>query len=219
MRSGPILSLLFLLFPLSILQAQTNDHLLWTTYKIQQQINRQYSWAIAPMLRFQDNWTSYQNASLDLSLKRRITKTWSLQLLSRTWFIPTQTNRQFLWLDLAYAPSIQQVKVSTRIRWHQAFNLKERLDPDYVRWKMGVEYQLPGRIHPFLYLELWLRLNQLNQFQRLRIEPGLKYRINSQLQIHFVLRREQTLNLQRLRKDNIYLLTLSYRLATNRQRQ
>lgn len=194
----------------SNLQAQTNDNILWASFKVQQNITPKTSLTIRPIIRFNENLTNYQNMSIDISAKRKFGKGWSMQLLSRTWFIPEQKNREFLWVDLAYEKPFKNISAGTSLRYHYALDINDRKDPDYIRWKTTVTFLKWGKVKPFLSIEPWFRLNGIETFQRIRYEPGLNYKFTKQLSLNMTYRREESLHLSPKKNLNMYLVTLSY---------
>lgn len=91
-------SLLFI----TIANAQTRDNITWSSITLQKQLNDRTGIAITPIARNNNHLSSYQNSSIDVSIKRKLTDNWSVKLISRTWFIPENTDWQFIWFDVAY---------------------------------------------------------------------------------------------------------------------
>jgi hypothetical protein len=135
-----------------------------------------------------------------------------MQLLSRTWFIPDQPGRQFIWLDLGYSRKLNNYGIASHLRIHYALDINDRTDPDYVRWKST--FSLPGYrfIKAFIAIEPWFRLNENLQLQRMRYEPGMHLTLDEDLRLSLVYRKEETLNLMPWKDFNMYLLTLNFKL-------
>ena len=191
--------------------AQADDNIVWATLKVNKQINAKTSVSLAPIFRINNDISSYQNISVDVAMRRSFGKGWSGQLLARTWFIPDQKERQFIWLDLTYQKQFQLIKISSFLRYHQALDINERDDPDYLRWKTSLFYPL-GKFSPWVAIEPWLRLNQFGELQRIRYEAGMNCKFDQRMQLMLGYRREESLNLENDFCLNVYLLTLTYSL-------
>lgn len=207
----------FLLFSLAftcstIIQAQIDDHIIWATLKLQKQLNPKTSVAFTPIFRFNDDISNYQNMSIDVSAKRKVAKDWSVQLLARTWFVPDDQDRQFLWLDVIYGKKFKHIQIGSFVRYHFAFDIKDRTDADFIRWKTTFTLLSFGKFKPFVAIEPWWRLEGVNDFQRMRYEPGIKYDASKELSFSAVLRRETSVNLEPTTKVNQYVLTAAYKL-------
>ena len=113
--------------------------------------------------------------SVDLSVRRKIFKNWSLQLLTRTWFIPNDQNRQFLWLDVIFDKKFENIQISSNVRYHLVVDINDRPDGDFIRWKTAVTLLSLGKIKPLIAIEPWWQLDCINGFRRIRYEPGIRY--------------------------------------------
>ena len=179
----------FLLLSLSnIISAQTTDNISWFAGKVFYK-TKLYTFSVTPIVRFNDNFSNYQNSSIDVSAKRSFKSNWHLQLLSRSWLMPNRTNRQFLWIDFGYQKQISNLKLATRLRWHHAFDVKEIPDADFIRWKSTLSTKI-NKVQPFIGIEPWLRINTDKGYRRLRIEPGFKYKISKLFSFTLMYRRE-----------------------------
>ena len=200
-----------LLSSFTFLNAQTNDNIIWASLKGVKKFNKKTSVAIAPILRLNNNIGTYQNSSLDLSVRHNFTQNWHLQLAERTWFVPNAPNRQLLWIDFGFTKKLEKIKISSTVRWHQAFDLRERPDADFIRWKSSLALLTLGKFTPFIGVEPWFRINEDKGFRRMRWEPGVKYKFSERLSFTAKYWREQSYNgLANNSKFNIYLITLAY---------
>ena len=191
---------------------QTRDNIIWASVKAQKKINDKITLILAPIVRINDDITGYQNSSVDYALKYKLNKNWSTQVLGRTWFIPDGQDRQFLWLDIAWSRTLNPFKLSSSLRWHHAFDIKDRMDPDFFRWKTGLTFTGLDRIQFLFNIEPWFQLNKADQWQRIRYEPGLKLKINDPLDLLLMYRRENTINTVPSNNLNMYVLTLTIKV-------
>lgn len=207
--------LLFISFLLATLDiyGQVNDNILWASIKLNKKINATTSWSLAPITRYVQDISNYANTSVDVSLRRKLNDSFYGQVLSRTWFIPNGTNRQFIWLDVNHTTSIHRIKLSNNIRFHYAIDIEDRNDPDYIRWKATASIPGIGRFEPSFAIEPWLRLNGFSAFQRIRYEPGLSVSLHKSIKFSFVFRREKSINIIPQKIFNMYVTTISYTLT------
>lgn len=192
--------------------AQTKDNIVWASMKVKKKIDQQTSFAIAPFVRINENISSYQNMSIDISLKRKLGNRWFVQALSRTWFIPNAKGRQFLWLDIGWSKTGTKIGLDSAVRYHYALDIYEQNDPDFLRWKTVFTLFRMRKIKPFIAIEPWFRLNHLNQFQHIRYEPGIKWAIKQSLELLLMYRRQETINKKPEVNFNMYIIGLGYSL-------
>lgn len=204
----------FLLFSLNFivftLHGQVDDNILWASFKLNKKITPNTSWSLAPIIRYYEDISTYQNISVDVSLRHKLSSSMHAQILSRTWSIPNGTNRQFIWLDMNYSTSINRLKISNNLRYHYAIDIGERKDPDYIRWKATLSVPGIRKFEPLFSIEPWLRMNGFTELQRIRFEPGVSIDFQDNAKFIFVFRRERSLNIEPINVLNVYVVTLSY---------
>ncbi len=204
--------LLLLLIPMIQVSGQTADNVLWAAFKLHKKLDPKTSVALTPIVRLNDDLSDYQNFSIDLSIKRKIADNWSVQLLERTWFIPDAKIRQFLWFDIIFSKKLKDFNISSSLRLHYALDLYDNKDGDFIRWKTTLKLLSLGKFQPFVSIEPWFGFNGANEFQRIRYEPGMTYKINDRFGLLAMYRREATMNLEPERNFNMLVVTLSYLL-------
>ena len=198
----------FLVFILvfGISKAQ-NDNINWSSVQLQTKFSKKITFNVKPIFRFNEDISNFQNASVDVFAKYNLGKGWSAQLLSRTWFIPDQKNRQFIWPDLAYSFTKGNIKIDNRIRYHLALDINDRQDPDFIRYVVQLTYN-KGKVKPFIGIEPWFRLNGVDQWQRVRYMPGVNWKINDTYSLSFTYWKEESINLEPIVSTNIWLVNL-----------
>lgn len=201
-----------ILFFSSYTIAQIDDNILWSKFGISKTINEKTTVSLAPIVRYNDDISNYQNWSLDYSATYKFAKNWSAKLTGRTWFIPNGTNRQFIWPQIAYGKSLEKIKISTYLRYHLALDIKDNVDPDFIRWSLNFTFLKLGKFEPSLGIEPWLRLNTFNKIQRVRYQPGLKYTFSDTVNMSLTLWNEQNTTLANDQDFNIWVLALNYKL-------
>ena len=209
--------LLFFSFPI-LLGAQTDDNILWTKLGVQKAVNQNTTILFAPIVRLNKDFSTYQDFSLDYTIRYKLHKNFAVQLTGRTWFLPDGTNRQFIWPDLMYKKAFQKWQVNSMVRWHYAVDVKEVADSDFIRWKTTFTWLDFGKIQFNVGIEPWLRLNKIRQLQRIRYSTTVKYKFSDQFNIALQWWRQESINLQLQQNVNIFVLGLSYTLQ-NRNKE
>lgn len=197
----------YFLILLSSIGFAQNDNVNWSSIQLQTKLSEKITFNVKPIFRFNEDISNFQNASIDIFANYNLGKGWSAQLTSRTWFIPDQKNRQFIWPDIAYSFSKGNFKLNNRIRYHLALDINDRNDPDFIRYIVQLSYT-KGRLTPFLAVEPWFRLNGVQQWQRVRYIPGVSYKLNNKYSLSFTYWKEESINLEPKVSTNIWLLNL-----------
>lgn len=207
----PLIVILFFILIGSV-QAQIDDNIMWAAIKIQKNISNKTTLAAVPFLRMKEDISEYQNFSIDLIAKQKLTKGWAVQLLERTWFLPDNKYRQFFFLDVGYGKTINQLKMSSYVRGHYAIDINDRNDSDFLRWKAKLDLLGLKKVQPFLSFEPFFRLNHENEVQRIRYETGVLYKFNKSFNLLLGYRYETTPNVESVGNLNVLLVTVGYLL-------
>ncbi len=182
-RSIKIYILFLLSLPLAM-QAQTADNIMWAKASLNHSINAKTSASFAPILRLNEDFTNYQNFSLDYSLKYKLNSIFSAHLIGRTWFLPGGTQRQFIWPQISAAKSFDNLNLSSYARWHKALDIDEVVDADFFRWKTSLTWSASDKLKLFTGVEPWWRLDSdVKDIQRTRYSLGAKYIISDKLSV------------------------------------
>ena len=202
------------LFTFSVSKAQGDDNIAWLSFSAKTEIKKDWTTSFTPIFRLNEDFSEYQNFSLDYSVKKKINANWSIAVLGRTWFLPNGTQRQFLWPAITYSHKVKDIAWSHRVRWHQAFDIEGRTDPDFIRYFQNLKYTAWGKWQPFLGLELWWGLNGTLQIERLRYIPGIQYKLNDTVSLSVALWRQESLNLDPEMDVNIYRINLAFTIPS-----
>lgn len=193
-----------------------SDNILWASVQLRKKFSPKWSLQVQPIVRYDQDISSYQNASLDLSLRRNLGAGWHVQLLSRTWAVPDRSDRQFLWLDVGHSATIPSLKlaINNRVRFHQAFDIGGFTDLDYIRYIIQLVPTNSWKLKPTLAYEPWFILNDVDIFRVARIEPGLRYKFNDTFGLTTIWRREIDTNSDTDIKitRNLWVVALVYNL-------
>jgi len=167
---------------------------------------------VRPIFRHINDFSTYQNSSIDLVLHRKLGKGWYGQLLSRTWFIPNDFNRQFVWGDVGYVFKNSHISLTNRVRLHMALDLNDIVQPDFIRYISTLAPIVDWKVKPFFSIEPWYQLNGINGLRRIRYETGLHFPLLDHFTFTAMYRRQDSLNLDPGSSQNQYVLTLTYTL-------
>ncbi len=188
--------------------AQT-DNVNWSSFRLRKKIDDKLTFDIRPIIRFNNNISSYQNVSIDLSIKRNIGDGWSVQFLSRTWFLPNSPLGQFLWADVGHKTKIGAHGISNRIRMHYSMNTNEINPADFIRWQTTITPAVKGKIRPFLSIEPWFQLDGINAFRRIRYEPGFNYDLGNNYNFTFMWRKQDSISIDPANIQNHIVITVT----------
>ncbi len=155
----------------------------WQFIKFSLKIDDHWSFDIAPIHRFNNNITTHQNSSVDLTLKRSLGKGFHASLITRTWFTPNRKPRQFLWFDVGYKKSIPDfpLTLSQRVRFHWGLNINDNVDRDYIRYIVDLAFTKHSKWKPSIAIEPWIGLNGIAFLERVRYQAAMTYVANSNL--------------------------------------
>lgn len=191
-----------------------SDNVLWASVQLRKKFNPQWSLQVQPIIRYDNDISSYQNSSIDFSLRRNLGSHWHVQVLTRTWAMPDREDRQFFWFDVGHRTTIPSLKlgVSNRVRFHQAFDIGPFTDLDYVRYLIQLVPTNDWKLKPTLGYERWFKLNDVTTYRLSRIEPGLRYQFNDTFGLTTVWRREIDTNSEQKITRNLWVVALVYNL-------
>lgn len=201
---------LLLFFKIQVV-AQVDDNRGWFSISGNTEIKKGWSVAITPILRLDEDISALQNFSLDYSVKKSINKNLSVAILGRSWWVPNQTNRQFFWINVVYNLKLKDVNWNHRVRWHHAFDIKERVDPDFIRYAQVIRYTGLGKFQPALGFESWWGLNEEISFDRIRYIVGFRYNFTKKLHVNAFLWRQETIDRQPRFTFNVIRVGLVYK--------
>lgn len=191
------------------------DNILWAQIQLRKQIDENWSVQAQPIFRLNDDLGSYQNSSIDYSVRRKIGKGFYLNVTGRTWFIPSGGgDRQFLWIDVGHTEALESLKINmtNRIRFHHAFDIKGRPDADFIRYMFQLVPMGNAKFKPTIGIEPWFRRDGINKIGRWRFEPGFRYAISPSTGLTVVWRRQEEVLEGMDFGDNLWVVALVHKL-------
>ncbi len=208
-----LLIFLVLVMGSNILEAQKRDNITWNSIQVTRNLSDKWSVALKPTIRFHNELRSYQNFSIDASIKYRLGSSFSLTFLERTWFLPDNRIRQFLWLDGDHKTSFAHFDLQNKLRIHYALTIDDRDDADFIRYIPTLVLKVWEKWKPNVGLDVFYRLNELNHVQRVRYRAGITRVISKNWAFKLEYWNEYFYEPDHL-FDNIWTTTLSYHWAS-----
>lgn len=188
------------------------DNQSWSSVRLRKNIDEKTRVDLRPIVRHIDDFSTYQNSSIDYAFRRKLGKGWYGQLLGRTWFIPDAPNRQFVWGDVGYVFKNSRINFTNRVRLHVALDLNETTENDFIRYQSSLSPIVNWKAKPFFAIEPWYQLNGINGLRRIRYETGLNIPFLRDYNFTFMYRRQDSLNTDPGSSQNQFVLTLTYNL-------
>lgn len=211
-QSSIVLLFSFLTCGICLAQDDTDDIITWSSLALNMKPSAKTSFTIKPTHRRFQNLKANQNSSIDFVLGYKMNKNWSGSLLHRTWFMPSADMRHFLFVDIKHQTANTGKWIFRNgVRWHKAWDVNI-VDPDFLRWKPLISYDIAKRLRVFISNDWFFRLNSQNEWQRVRYEAGFNYSFDSSTSINVQYWNEQTLNQEVKRVNHIFNTTLQHRI-------
>ena len=197
----------------SDLEAQI-DNISWSSFRVRANLDDRTRLDIRPIFRFNEDFSNYQNMSIDFSVNRSLGNKWAGQFLVRQWMIPDNVNNVFLWFDIGHAFQIPKLylKMYNRVRLHWALDVQGEVLQDFIRIQSRIAADMKSKFIPFISVEPWWQLNGVGKLRRIRIEPGINWKMGEDLSFELIFRRQRNLGLPTSAKQNHYVTTLTYNL-------
>jgi len=204
-----LILLLLLISPLAS-DGQIDDNIMWAKWSAQSKIKPNTTFILAPILRMNTDISTYQDVSLDYTLRQKINKHFSVSMIGRTWFLRNGNLRQFIWPQISFAQSYDKWKLSSYLRLHYAMDISDRPDADFLRWKGSVNYTVNNKWQMFVGVEPFYRLNSENEVERMRYSLGTKYKLSKNWSLSFEWWSENTHNVDIPTSVNIFVPHIAY---------
>jgi len=198
------------------LKAQT-DNIAWYNASLKVPLSKKSTFSLKPILRYNNDFSTHQNSSLDYGVSRKLRSGFSLMIQGRTWFIQQEDRiRQFIWTDLNHNFKRNKWSLLNKVRHHWALDVNDRADSDFIRYLIKYSYALSPKMKLGLGAEPWLRLNNINQLQRARYHAGISYKLNTEISIALNFWREENWNgLAGNKSFNVWLPGITYSGSLN----
>ena len=158
------------------------------------------------------NLSNFSNVSVDLSLDYKPNNNWRFQFLNRYFWLKNGVNRYFWFVEVEYKrPLTSWVGVSQTVRLHEAFDI-EIADPDFVRSITHLNFPQVGKFKPFIGMDLFFRIDNINQLQRSRFKLGGTWSISKQIKWNVQIWKQDLVNQTSKLTRWILVHSFNYRL-------
>jgi len=206
-----VFSVFFLALFGRTVSAQSQD-ILWAVQNAIIPFSDQWSVQVKPIIRMDEGYTELLNASVDLSLHYKASKRWSFMILNRTFHIPDAGIRNFIFLDAKFTYSEKGFPFAYRsyLRYHLAFDIHDRMDPNFLRINNDFRPNLKSKIIPLVGIEPFFQLDGVNNINRVRYKVGFvwKFRPNANFNVQYW--QEQFYNISPSRLNRILVVTMNH---------
>ena len=165
--------------------AQARDNITWNSLQFSYPISKKFTANFMPTIRTFNNLKSYQNVSLDYSVRYKINDNWSCAVIGRSWFLPNGNYRQFLWFDLDHSANLSKIfTLKNKLRIHGAFDI-DIFDGDFIRWEPSIHYKGIKDFTPFIGYANFFQLNGRNYIERARYKLGFTQILGPKISFNF----------------------------------
>ena len=191
----------------------------WSSIRLTKPLNQRFVLKARPILRQNMDLSNLANVSIDLSLDYKPNRNWSFTFLHRYWWLEEGVNRYFWFLQVQYKrPLTSWVSISQTLRWHSAFDI-EILDPDFVRSITHLNFPAIGKFKPSIGADLFFRLNQMNQLQRIRLKLGGTWSLGEYLNWNMQIWKQDRINQSTMFTQWIIVNTFTYTFKKRTQKE
>jgi Protein of unknown function (DUF2490) len=170
-----------------VLLSKAQDGLgLWSSVGIEKKLNKKFSINLSGQTRFVENisylQTYFGELGLDYKINKRFEISANYRLINRRKNdLSAFRNRHRFYGDFAYNKKISKLKLTYRLRYQHQFkdnNGEIGFDSSYLRNKLEIAYPNKSKLTPYLSGDLFYEVG--NQFDQIRPQMGVSYKINRQ---------------------------------------
>lgn len=186
----------------------------WNTPGLAYHLNDKWAIAFKPIIiRNGDFFMEHDRVFADFTIKYKLDKNWSFQLLERTVIIPDATEQIWFFIDAAYKVSSENLpfSVGNRLRMHYGTEFTDYESiADFIRYQLAIHYPLKKGFTPIFTFEPFWQFNQLNELKRIRYEGGFSWKFAKNFKFGVLYRYEEFYNLEPDRGVNTLVSSLIY---------
>ncbi len=155
----------------------------WSSFQLNYRAGDKVTLTAKPITRHVSDLSKYADTSIDLIVDYKINSAWSANLLYRYFFIPDMRDREFWFYDINHKYSItDKITFANKLRYHRAVNWN-RKDPDFVRYLPKLIFKTNKKITPFIGLDMFYRVEDVNVLSGGRYVAGFNTSIIKKLKI------------------------------------
>lgn len=185
----------------------------WSSVQINYKAGSQLTFKLKPIWRQKNNFSEYNNSSIDLILAYKIDNNWSLEVNNRHWFIPNGGDREFWFFDINHKiPLSSKIILANKLRYHLGVDWN-REEVDFLRWLVKITYKTGKKIDPFIGNDFFYRFPKDNVLDRMRYKFGAIATISKKIKLTIEYWRQFNLTDQfNGPESNFVVINLSYNL-------
>ena len=201
--------------------AQQYDNKLWTSFTLNQRINKDIVVSIEQSLRFYNGWSQSEQTFTQLGLRKAFSKNiraeFNYRFVQRESFLDADVIDHRFNLDLAFRHKFDDFRVTFRTRYQKRYrNINSSEDGDvainYNRNKLSLKYSINKDLRIGAGSEIFYKIFYgENQFDKYRIITTLEYEILKRTEIQLAYLYQEEINVQNPETNNIISVGISYR--------
>ncbi|MBZ0243183.1 MAG: DUF2490 domain-containing protein, partial [Bacteroidales bacterium] len=210
---------LFLFFTFSYISL-SKDNELWTGYEWQFPITNELSLKFGEQVRMYRDVTTVKQLLNDFGFKSEVfdflDATAYYRLRMKQDNPTTQTFLPYHELNLALTAGYEYkpVDFSFRMRYQKEFRDDKKSDDEYLRSRILAETKITKELRPFVYYELFYRMNyhKGDRFDNYRLGLGMEWRAFKNVKFEAMYSIEEEFNMEDPQSKNIFGLNVSFSL-------
>jgi hypothetical protein len=219
-RKISVLAVLIILI-LSASEATAKDNEMWTGYKWQLPLTDDLSLRFGNEVRLFRDITTVKQLLQDIGVRYNIT-----DYLNATFYYRFRmkqhdpTEQQFSpFHEINFASSVsfsyENVDFSYRVRYQKEFRDDKKSNDEYFRNRLVAQTKIIKQLKPFIYSELFYRLNyhKGDRFNAVRLGLGLDWKIAKTISLSGSYTYEEEFNIEKPELRNIWGLEISFNLG------
>lgn len=167
---------------------QEQDAQFWSSVGVSKSITDDFKISFAQNLRFRENVSIMDKTFTELGAGYKLPAGFKVSFAYRynkvnvPEYAGLHTNHRINF-DVAYKKSFEQVTLGFRTRYQSKFDHMKDSNADYNRNKFSVKYEATEELEPYVFTDLFIRLNGFNEFNRYRIGFGSSYALSEILEL------------------------------------
>lgn len=174
------LSLLFILLISSLVSSQF-DFASWNSFQIKYKLNDKSTVIVKPIIRYNNNLSSFQNAFFDTSFDYKIHKKWKVKILNRVVSDFTGKYGLAFFFDISHKTKINNsLQLINKFRYHLGLDL-ELFHRDFLRYEPKFISSISKKIDLITAVDFTYNFKNSLQIFRYRYQIGLIHKINKNL--------------------------------------
>lgn len=220
MRFIKLTSMFFLiLIQTNALCQSATDIQLWIGANIKVKMNKKWSTALSPEIRFSDTLKTFNTAIAEVGVKYNLTKSIDFFGEYRYSYRPLRNDVNRLSLGAQYSWNKKgfPLAFSYRIKFQYGRNMNSGNSESYLRNKFSVDYNLSKWLDPYLSYELFFLFGK-NEFRNTRYSAGMEWSFTKNLSLAAYYMYEREIYVKNPSANHIFGLTFNSKLTPEKKK-